>query len=764
MVGKTISHYKIAEKLGEGGMGVVYKAEDIKLGRFVALKFLPSNLISDPKAIERFINEAHAASTLEHPNICTIHEIDETEDGQFFICMAYYSGEMLSDKIKRGALEIVEAIDIATQISEGLTEAHQHRIVHRDIKPANILINKNGQVKILDFGLAKLLGQQHLTKAGQLIGTLAYTSPEQVQGESIDFSTDIWALGVVIYEMLTGQLPFKSESEVSLVYTILNEQPQPLAELRPAIPTELEKIVCKALKKRKSERFHKMEEMSSALANLKPEKEKPTNRRPRSRLVIPILILLSLAISFFIIKNVFWSSQITQVTKDSIVVMHFDNLTQDATLNWMRKGAAGLLAQGLSQSQELNILDTQHLISLLSKNNETNLSDTTVSIIEVSKKANIGTLIRGDIIKSGEIIRITTRAVDTKTGEIVLAEHADGYSDEIFSMVANLTNKFRNYLEVRTAADEVNEKWLQRITTNSVEAYRDFVLGTEYFIESDWENARSLFGQAVAVDSAFALAHVWLAAVAWITRDFNTMSSSFQSAILLRKELPLKEKLIMDLFGAATAGNYKKQIGLTKQILHINPRSKFWTFVLGQGYYFNRHYEQALDQWTELYEGRWKHLWLYYYMGRTYQKLKQVNKAITVYRTGLEVIPQWITFNAWLSAAYFLKGNSGRADEYYEYFLATLSDSRGNAGEQYREAGEMFRRVEKYDYAIECLKRSLILNPKELDSIYYLGKVYETTGDYSQAIESFETFIEKQRTGPKVEDAHESLSQLKIPH
>lgn len=241
MVGKTISHYKIAEKLGEGGMGVVYKAEDIKLGRFVALKFLPSNLTSDPEAIERFINEAHAASTLEHPNICTIYEIDETEDSQFFICMAYYNGETLSDKIKRGVLEIDETSDIASQIIDGLTEAHRHNIVHRDIKPANILITESGQVKILDFGLAKLLGRQHLTKAGQLIGTLAYTSPEQVQGESIDLSTDIWALGVVIYEMLTGQLPFKSESEVSLVYTILNEQPQPLAALRPAIPTELEK-------------------------------------------------------------------------------------------------------------------------------------------------------------------------------------------------------------------------------------------------------------------------------------------------------------------------------------------------------------------------------------------------------------------------------------------------------------------------------------------------------------------------------------------
>lgn len=185
------------------------------------------------------------------------------------------------------------------------------------------------------------------------------------------------------------------------------------------------------------------------------------------------------------------------------------------------------------------------------------------------KKANIGTLIRGDIIKFGARFRLTTRAVDTKTGEIVLAEHADGHSDEIFSMVANLTNKFRNYLEVKSAAEEVNEEWLQKITTNSVDAYRDFIVGTDYFIESDWKNARLLYEKAIMIDSSFALAHVWLATVAWITNDFNTMSASFQRAMLLRKELPLKEKLIMDLFGAASARKYKKQIALTKQILTI---------------------------------------------------------------------------------------------------------------------------------------------------------------------------------------------------
>jgi len=315
---------------------------------------------------------------------------------------------------------------------------------------------------------------------------------------------------------------------------------------------------------------------------------------------------------------------------------------------------------------------------------------------------------------------------------------------------------------VESAAQDVYVEWLQEITTNSVDAYRDFVLGTEYFIASDWQNAKSLFGRAVSVDSTFALAHVWLAAVAWITSDLNTVSSSFQRAIQLREHLPYKEKLIMDLFGAVTARNYKKQIGLTRQILNINPGSKFWIFMLGEGYYRNEQNDQALEQWTKLYEDRWKHVWLYYYFGRTYQeRLNQVDKAIEVYETGLEVNPQWITFNAWLSTAYFLKGDTERAEAYYEDFLANMSDSRDDASEQYREAGNTFRRIEKYDYAIDCLQMSLSASSEEVASYYWLGQVFEKTGQHSKAIESFAAYIDGQRTGPLVADAQERLRQLK---
>jgi len=208
VIGKTISHYKILEKIGSGGMGIVYKAQDLRLDRTVALKFLPPHLTTSDDEKQRFIHEAKAASSLDHNNICNIYEIDETEDGQLFISMAYYEGETLDHKIKEKPLPIDEATDIAIQIAQGLAKAHEKDIVHRDIKPANIMLTSEGIVKILDFGLVKLSTQTKLTKESTTLGTVSYMSPEQAKGEEVDYRTDIWSSGVILYEMLTGQLPF----------------------------------------------------------------------------------------------------------------------------------------------------------------------------------------------------------------------------------------------------------------------------------------------------------------------------------------------------------------------------------------------------------------------------------------------------------------------------------------------------------------------------------------------------------------------------
>jgi len=265
--------YKVIEELGKGGMGMVYKAEDTRLRRTVALKFLPPELTRNEEARKRFIQEARAASALDHPNICTIHEIDEAGSGQVFISMAYYVGGSLKEKLEEGVLKIEEVLDVAIQAAQGLAKAHEKGIVHRDIKPANLMLTGDGLVKIADFGLAKLSGQACLTFPGTIMGTAAYMSPEQSQGEAIDQRTDIWSLGVVLYEMLTGQRPFKGENEQSVIYSILHRRPEPMAKLQAGIPVRLEQVVKKALAKSPDKRYRSAGEMLQELQSIKKELE-----------------------------------------------------------------------------------------------------------------------------------------------------------------------------------------------------------------------------------------------------------------------------------------------------------------------------------------------------------------------------------------------------------------------------------------------------------------------------------------------------------
>lgn len=265
MIGQTISHYKILEKLGGGGMGVVYKAEDTKLHRTVALKFLPPAFSFDEEWKKRFIHEAQAASALQQNNICTIHEIGEMEEGQAFMVMDYYEGKTLKDKIKKGPLSFEEFFNLSIQIAEGISKAHKIGIIHRDIKPANIFITKDGVVKILDFGLAKLTGKTMMTQTGSTLGTVAYLSPEQARGEEVDHRADIWSFGIVMYEMLTGQIPFKSEYEQATIYSILNDEIKPISSLRPEINLELNTLVMDCLVKDQNDRCQSTAEIRRKL-------------------------------------------------------------------------------------------------------------------------------------------------------------------------------------------------------------------------------------------------------------------------------------------------------------------------------------------------------------------------------------------------------------------------------------------------------------------------------------------------------------------
>jgi serine/threonine protein kinase len=521
MIGKTISHYKILEKLGEGGMGVVYKALDTKLDRTVALKFLPPHLSINQEEKKRFIHEAKAAATLDHPNICNIFEIDETKDGQMFIAMGYYEGQTLKDKIsgvgaKGGSpLPINEAIDVTIQIAEGLHEAHEKKIIHRDIKSANIIITDKGVAKILDFGLAKLKGQTKLTKEGTTLGTVAYMSPEQATGDNVDHRTDIWSLGVVIYEMIIGQLPFKGDYEQAVIYSILNEDPQPIASNRDDIPLELPRILTKALSKDTDNRYQTIGELLSDLKSFasgeyipRSYKSSKISKKHFQRwqfLALSVLILLIASILY--IAQPFRSD--SQIIK-SIAVLPFDNYTGSEELEYFVAGMHSSLIADISKISALRVI---------SKTTSNAYKDVEKSIKEIASELNVDAVIEASVISLGDSIRIQVKLVRAFPEEQQLWVQ-DYYEDK--SQILNLYNKITKEIskKINVLITPQEENLLAETKSVNPEAYDAYMKGRYYWEQltpDGLQKALEYFNISLEKDSDFAPAYAGIAEV-WQAR------------------------------------------------------------------------------------------------------------------------------------------------------------------------------------------------------------------------------------------------------
>ena len=355
LTGQTISHYKILEHLGGGGMGVVYKAEDTRLKRTVALKFLPPELTRDPDAKERFIHEAQAASSLQHNNICTVHDIDETSDGQLFIVMDSYEGETLKKKLEHGPVPLNSAIDIGLQVARGLQAAHEAGMVHRDVKPANIMVTSKGEAKILDFGLAKLAGGAILTKTGSTVGTAAYVSPEQARGEEVDRRSDIFSLGVVLYEMITGHRPFRGEHEAAIMYSLMNEAPEPLARYKADVPIELQRMIDKSLAKDKENRYQHIDEMLVDIRNAQQEAPTAAKSKTKAR-KLPLLIGAGVAlVALAILAYIFLLPKSVPPGEQSVAVIPFVDMSPQKDQDYFCDGMTEELINRLSKVQDLRV-------------------------------------------------------------------------------------------------------------------------------------------------------------------------------------------------------------------------------------------------------------------------------------------------------------------------------------------------------------------------------------------------------------------------
>ncbi len=707
MIGKTISHYKILEKLGEGGMGEVYLAEDTKLHRQVALKFLPLQYVSDKDFKVRFKREAQAAAALNHPNIITIHEVAEYENRPY-IAMEYVEGVLLKDLIAEKKLSIGKIIDIAMQICEGLAKAHQQGIVHRDIKPQNILIDKDGRVRILDFGLAKLKRDVMLTQPGLTVGTVAYMSPEQAQGEEVERRSDVFSFGVVLYEMITGQLPFKGEHEAAIINSIVNETPEPLARYKANVPEELQRMVDKSLAKDKEERYQHADDL---LADLRREKKsleyvKTTQippevvvPKPKKKLLpflVPASIVFILVLLFLILKP-FKFEMVPEkkavAEENTLAIMYFENMVDREDTVRLGEIVTNLLITDLSESEYMRVVSSQRLydiLKLLGREGEKKIDREVAT--QVATKAGAKWMLLGNILQVEPRTVITTQLVNVESGQVEASQRITGQTEEeIFSLVDKLTIEIKKDLSLPEGVKKEQDRAVADVTTHSPEAYRYYLEGIDYFNKVYFTEAEKSFKKALEFDSTFAMAYFRLARV----KEGEEQKKLVDKAVEYSDKVSKKERFFIKILQADLAGDHEHCLeGLQKMAEHY-PEDKEVFEWLGHHYFGMRQFEEAIPYYHKAIEIDPLHKLAYNTLAYTYNEVGDFEKSI------------W-AINKYISLA---------PDEANPY------DSRA----------DLYAYNGKIDQAIESYKKALEKKPDFYFSLAKIGHMYLFKREYAKA-------------------------------
>jgi tetratricopeptide (TPR) repeat protein/predicted Ser/Thr protein kinase len=574
LIGKTISHYRIIEKLGEGGMGIVYKAEDTTLKRAVALKFLPPEMTRNPEAKARLLHEAQAAAALDHPNICTIHEIGEADE-QIFIAMAVIEGESLRDEIAGGPLRLDRAIDLSVQIAEGLAAAHKKGIVHRDMKPGNVMVTTERRAKIMDFGLAKSRGQERLTKTGTTTGTIAYMSPEQSRGKDVDHRTDIWSFGVMLYEMVTGQRPFRADYDQAVVYLIVNEDPEPMTALRTGVPLELERIAGKAMAKRPGERYQHVDDMMVDLRGLRKELEARTEIAPARPGT----------------EESLWPAAREAATPAPegparpIIVIGFKNQTGDAAYDYLREAIPNLLITNLERSRYLQVTTWERMHDLLKQigREDVEFIDRELGF-ELCRMEGVDSIVLGSFTKAGETFATDVKVLDVGTKRLLGSTSArgDGIASILKSQIDELSKDICEKVVIPERAVESSRLAVVDVTTSSMDAYNHFLRGQACWEKLYYADAVEAFERAVEIDPTFAAAHLYLGWSHLLSGNTSAGNGPIVSAMQLAEKATERVRLLTETaYAIYVERDYEKALHILHVMKDKFPREKLVHVWLG---------------------------------------------------------------------------------------------------------------------------------------------------------------------------------------